>query len=92
MWEIIRVTAEQISGRIDAQLEARAVLGGRQMEQTIMRCMPLGILFYIECSTPGYFDSLYHNPTGVMIMSGCLLLYLAAYAWGELIMERIGKG
>ncbi len=89
---IMQDTAKQIGSRIDARLEAGAILGGRQLEQMIMRLMPLGILLYIECTTPGYFDSLYHNFQGVLIMTGCLAVYLAAYGIGEHIMTGIKEG
>ncbi len=90
--EMLQATARQISDRIDAGLEAAAVLGARQTEQNIMRAMPLGILLYIECCTPGYFDSMYHNLQGVLIMTGCMGIYLAAFVVGDVIMKGIKEG
>lgn len=89
--EIIRTSAELIGQKIDARQEMRALLSGRQMEQNIMKLMPFGILLYIGCGYPRYFDVLYHNLQGVGIMSLCLAVYLAAYALGEYIMQQIFK-
>lgn len=87
--EIIRTSSELISMRIETRQEIRTVLSGRRMEQNIMKLMPFGILFYIGISCPGYFDSLYHNAQGVLIMSACLVIYIFAYVAGDGILNRI---
>ena len=38
------------------------------MELLIMKLMPFGILLYVGMGNPGYFDSLYHNLTGIAII------------------------
>lgn len=87
--EIIQTTAMLIGRKIDAKQEIRTLLSGRQMEQTIMKLMPFGILLYIGISYPGYFDTLYHNWQGAAIMTGCLSVYLTAYALGDKILQKI---
>ncbi len=87
--DIISTTAELIGQRIDIKQEMRTLLSGRQMEQNIMKLMPFGILLYVGCGYPRYFDMLYHNLQGVGIMTLCLVIYLAAYALGEHIMRQI---
>ena len=87
--EIIQTTAVLIGRRIDAKQEVKTLLSGRQMEQTIMKLMPFGILLYIGRSYPGYFDTLYHNWQGTAIMTGCLGVYLAAYVMGDRIIGKI---
>ncbi len=89
--EIISVSTELIGRQIDTLQEINTVLSGRKMEQNVMKCMPFGILLYIGVTYPGYFEGLYHNWQGVLIMTGCLLLYLAAYALGDKIMRDIQK-
>ena len=89
MSEIIRNSANQIGRQIELRQEIQMLLGGKKMELTIMKIMPFGILFYIDMGNPGYFDSLYHNFTGIAVMTGCLGLYLGAYILGEHIMKRI---
>lgn len=89
MAEIIRSSAGQIGKRIELKQEIRTLLGGKQMELHIMELMPFGIVFYINMGNPGYFDALYHNLTGIFIMTGCLAVYLGAYFLGKAIMKRI---
>ena len=89
--EIISNSTELIGQRIDARQEVQTVLSGRRMEQKIMKCMPFGILLYIGMTYPGYFDGLYHNWQGTAIMTGCLVLYLAAVVLGDKIMQSIEK-
>ena len=71
------------------RMERQILLGGKKMELTIMKAMPFGILLYIDIGNRGYFDSLYHNLTGIAVMTGCLGVYLGAYLLGERIMKGI---
>lgn len=87
--EIISGSSRIIGQKIDARQEIQTLLGGRRMEQMIMKIMPFGILLYVGITYPGYFDMLYHNWQGVGIMTACLLLYLGAYVLGDKILNRI---
>lgn len=89
MAEVIRSAAYQIGQQIELKQEMQILLGGKKMELMIMKVMPFGILLYIDIGNRGYFDSLYHNLTGVAIMTGCLGVYLGAYLLGERIMKGI---
>ncbi len=89
MAEIIKGSANQIGKRIELKQEIQMLMGGKKMELVIMELMPFGILLYINLGNPGYFDNLYHNLAGTVIMSGCLAAYLGAYLLGEHIMHGI---
>lgn len=89
MPEIIRGSAVMIGQKIELRQEITVMLSGKQMEQNIMKAMPFGILLYISLVNRGYFDVLYHNWQGVTLMTGCLGVYLLAYAMGERIMDKI---
>lgn len=89
--EIMQSTVNLIGQRIDAKREIQTVLSGRKMEQNVMKGMPFAILLYIGISYPGYFDDLYHNLQGIVIMTVCLVIYLAAYALGDHILFKIAK-
>ena len=73
--EIIMATAEIILMKIDTEREIQTMLHGRKSEQRIMCLIPLGMIFYIRVTSPGYFDPLYHNPLGIIVMTICLGLY-----------------
>lgn len=91
MSEIIRSSTELIGQRIDMGQEIQTMLSGKKMEQSIMKCMPFAILGYISITYPGYFDGLYHNWQGVMIMTVCLGIYLVAFLLGDKIMQQIER-
>ena len=86
---IIRSSAAVIGKQIDLRQELRTMLAGKRMELNIMKAMPFGILFYITLGNPGYFDALYHNLLGIAVMTGCLVIYLAAYFLGERVMDKM---
>lgn len=86
---IISTSAELIRGKLDTLKEIQTVLSGKRMELNIMKIMPFGILLYIGITYPGYFDSLYNNVKGVLIMTVCLLVYIIAYAMGDKTLNKI---
>ena len=61
--------------------------GGNLVEQKVMNVMPVFLLFYLDITSPGYLDVLYHNILGVIFMTICLLGYLASI----LLSERMGR-
>lgn len=89
MAAIIRSSAALIGKQIDLRQELKTHLAGKQMELNIMEVMPFCILLYISLTTPGYFDALYHNLTGVAVMTGCLAVYLGAFLLGEFVLDRM---
>ncbi|MCM1026941.1 MAG: type II secretion system F family protein [Roseburia sp.] len=89
MAEIIGSSSELIGRKIDLRRELEILLGGKRMELMIMKLMPFFVLFYVGTANAGYFDMLYHNGKGVLIMTGCLAVYVGAYVLGEVVIERI---
>ncbi len=87
--DIIRNTAELTMRRIESMQEIQTLLSGRKLEQSIMRCIPFVLILYISAGNPGYFDGLYHNFQGVLVMSGCLCLYLISWVMGDKIIDGI---
>lgn len=90
--EIIQSSAELIGQKIESQEQIRTLLAARKLEQRIMNVMPFGILIYIGVTYPGYFDMLYHNLFGVLVMAGCLAVYLTAYCLAQNILNRTAEG
>lgn len=85
--EIISDTADAISTKTEMRRELRILISEKQFEQRIMSVIPFFILIYIGFTSPGYFDSLYHNLQGIGIMTACLAAYLAALFWSMKITE-----
>lgn len=76
--EIIERSASVIEDKIETEKEIEVVISARQMEQKIMNVVPFGILLYISAASKGFFDVLYKNAVGVVIMSICMLIYVGA--------------
>ena len=85
--EIIYDTTDAIDSKIEIKREFRVLIASGKTEQRIMCFIPFGIIMYISLTSPGYFDILYHNLTGIMIMTGSLAVYLGAFIWGERILQ-----
>lgn len=88
---MIKTSAEVISQKMEARQELAVLLSGKKMELNIMRGMPMAIVWYLGVTSPGFFDPLYHNFEGVMVMSLCLGVYLAAVLLGEKVFRNIEK-
>ena len=86
---IIHATANRISRKVDLQREIITDLAARRLESRVMNLVPLFMLLYLNLTSPGYFDLLYGNLSGVIIMSLCLLFYLLAYVWSERMLQNI---
>lgn len=85
--EILERTDGLIRDRIDVENEIRLLLASRRYEQTVMDIVPFGIIIYIGTTSPGFFDAMYHNAFGILVMSACLAAYLAAFRLSERIMD-----
>ncbi len=88
MTEVIRSFAEGIYRQAATREEIMTQTAGRRMEQRIMNIMPFAILIYVDVSSKGYFDMLYHNFSGIAVMTVCLLIYLAACFLSEKILRK----
>lgn len=79
MTAVMEKTAGIIIQKIETEKEIEVMLSARKMEQKIMNGMPFFIMLYINLTSPGYFDGLYHSYSGMLIMTICLLIYLGSY-------------
>ncbi len=85
--EILEKTAGVIEQKIETDKEIQLMIGARKMEQKIMNMVPFLIIFYIGTTSQGFFDVLYHNLIGAVVMTVCLLFYGAAYLLSKRIVE-----
>lgn len=85
---MIDAASGSITRRLAVEEEMETLLAARKLEQRVMNAMPFMIVWYVEVSNPGYFDMLYGNLTGAVLMTGCLGVYLVAYALSEMIFQR----
>ncbi len=85
--EMIENICEIISAKVDTEIEITTLIAGKVMEQRIMSIVPFIIILYISFSSPGYFDSLYHNTFGIITMSILLGIYLLSVYIAQRIID-----
>lgn len=84
---IIANTADIISDKQEIRREIETVVSEKKLEQQIMRYIPFFIMFYISLTSKGYFESLYHNISGWLLMTGALAVYIAACLLSDKILD-----
>ena len=87
MRRILQECIASMEEQMDVKKEIQAMLASRRLEQRIMSILPLGIILYMQLSSPSFLSVLYGNPVGIGIMTLCLGIYLFAYQWGERLVE-----
>lgn len=85
--EIMKRTTDSISERARTKQEIHTLLASKRYEQSIMSLMPIAIMWYIQISNEGYLDPLYHNETGILVMSIALVIYLLAVVLGRRMLQ-----
>ena len=76
---ITRNTVSSIQQKQETQQEIETSLSGKVMERNMMSAIPLFMIGYVEMTSPGFLDAMYHNAAGITVMSVCLLIYGIAF-------------
>lgn len=84
---VMEKTAKSIIDKLETEDEIYLSLSERIYELRIMNLMPFLMMTYIKVTSNGYFESMYNNFAGIIVMTICLLLYITSYIWGNKIME-----
>lgn len=88
--EVISFTSDSLMENIKTSREAEQIISAKKTEQNIMNLVPMGILLYIKLCSGDFIEALYHNLSGVLIMTVFLCIYLIAYLWSAKIMKLEG--
>jgi len=85
--EIIDSTANMISQKISVDEEIEVIIRAGKLERQLMMVIPFLIIFYIESTNKNFFAPLYHNVSGILVMSVCLGIYFVAVKVSEKIVS-----
>lgn len=85
--EILQKTVTVIEQKTETDKEIQLMISAKKLEQKIMNMVPFLIIFYVSSTSKGFFDVLYHNLVGVVIMTVCLGFYAAAYLMSKRMVE-----
>ena len=87
LMKIIARTAEIIGEKIRIQEDILTMTASKRLEQKIMSAIPILIVFYIEFTSPSFFDILYTTLMGRVIMTFCLFVYLLACQTARMFLD-----
>lgn len=85
--QIIEKLANVLGEKIRVQKEIDVAIAGKRMEQGIMSIVPGGIIFYMQITSDGFLDVLYHNFLGMAVMTVCLMIYIFSFWMGRKIIR-----
>lgn len=84
---MIDMVVNRMGEKYDAKKEIEIMVAEKKMEQQVMNVMPLVIVAFLQISAWDYMTVLYHNWIGVICMTICLFLYLAALEISTRILQ-----
>ncbi len=85
--ENIRRTALKLEEKISLKQDILSMTAEKRLEMNVMSVMPLLILCYISVSSGEFLAPLYHNTTGIAVMTGCLIVYAVMIFIGQRIVR-----
>lgn len=85
--DVLFETGSTIREKMRIEKEIDVVVSEKMLELRIMEIIPFFILVYISITSPGYFEPLYHNFKGILVMTICLLGYIFAIILGKKIVN-----
>ena len=74
-----------ISEKIDTEKEIHTMLASKKLEFEIMCAVPFVIILYMKMTFGDFLEVLYGNTAGMIVMSICFAVYIAAYRLGRYI-------
>lgn len=84
---IMSHTAGIIRDKVQVQEEIYTMTAAKVFEQRVMSMIPFFIVFYIDFTSPGFFNSMYATVAGRGIMTVCFLVYGAAFVMAKVILR-----
>ncbi len=84
---IIRRAADTINEKMDVMREIETLTSAKRFENRIMEVVPFAIICYIGLTSPDFIEALYHNATGIVIMTVCLGIYITGFVLAEKIVN-----
>lgn len=85
--QIIENTVYQMQSKLVVEENIQILVASKKLEQRIMEVVPIAILAYLKITAYDYLSALYGNPIGILFMTICLMIYLAAMCLSSRILE-----
>ena len=85
--KVMKTTASNIGEKAEVEREIDTIISSKKYEQMVMNAVPFVIVLYMKVSSPETFGVMYGTVMGVVIMTVCLLAYVAAFIVGRKMTE-----
>ena len=85
--EIIKNTVSIIQEKKRTEDEIESMLKGKMLEQKVISIIPFLIFIYLRLSSAEFISVLYHNPTGIAVMTVCLIVYVLSIGLSQRIID-----
>ena len=85
--QIIEKLTKVLGEKSRVRREIDVAISGKRLEQMIMSIVPGGIILYMQLTSDGFLDVLYHNILGFFVMSICLIIYIFSFWLGRRIIR-----
>lgn len=90
---IIERTVQIMGDRSQVKEEIQTLTASKRFEQRVMNLIPVLMVLYIDWTSPGFFTVMYTTLLGRVLMTGCLLVYLASVWLAQKILDiEVGSG
>lgn len=87
MISLIQMVSDNISQSINVEEEINVIISEKKMEQRIMSVVPIGMILYMNITSPDFLKIMYETAMGRIVMTVCLVVYVAAFFIAEKIMN-----
>lgn len=87
--EITEKMAHVIGEKIRVGHEIDVSVAGKRMEQLVMSMVPGGMILYMQMTSDGFLNVLYHNLPGAAVMTVCLGIYTFSFWLGRKIVRIV---
>lgn len=85
--KILGNLAEVLGEKIRVNGEIQVAIAGKKLEQLVMSLVPGGMILYMQMTSSGFLNVLYHNLPGTLVMTGCLGVYVFSFRMGRKIVR-----
>ena len=83
--QIVKNGIDNTRMKMEVEQEIETMVSGKKKEFYFMAVIPAGIILYMRVFSSGFLDILYDSMAGNIIMTVCLIIYIAALFWGSRI-------
>lgn len=85
--DVVRNTSQIISDKIETKNEIATSISGKKFESRILCMMPIAMVLILSLSSPDYMRPVFTTPTGAVVMTVAIVMFVLAFFIGEKIMD-----